>query len=291
MLYIDRIPAPPLNAFIASIWYCESPPRPFALQRVLPSGAAQLIVNLKEDQTRMYRPERGPGAMTTCGGTVLSGVSSQYSVIDTAEQECVAGVCFRPGGTVPFFAIPAHELRDAGVSLEFVWGRGGAARLREQLLAAPTPTAKLDTLERAMAGACKSCAPDQAVAFALGEFARRPEATRIAAVTARIGLSPRRFIERFAAAVGVTPKRYCRILRFQRALQGADLAGVDSTRVYLRHVDWTRIAMDCGYFDQAHFIHDFRLFAGITPTAYEAARTQFRNHVNFLQSDAALEVR
>jgi len=280
MLYLDRVPAPPLDAFIASIWYCQSQPRPFALQRVLPIGAAQLIVNLKEDRARMYHPETG--AMTASCGTVLSGVSSRYSVIDTAEQECVAGVCFRPGGTAPFFAIPAYEMRDAGVPLELVWGRQSAARLREQLLAARTPVAKLDTLERAMAEAGKSGALDPAVAFALDRFADRPEAARIAAVTARIGLSPKRFIERFKAAVGVAPKRYCRILRFQRALQSAQQGCL---------VDWTRIAVDCGYFDQAHFIHDFRSFAGITPTGYEAGRTQFRNHVNFLQSDPALEMR
>jgi AraC-like DNA-binding protein len=280
MLYLQRVPAPPLDAFIASIWFCQSEPRPFALERVLPNGTAQLIVNLKEDRTRMYHPQTG--AMTAGCGAVLSGVSSRYGVIDTAEQECVAGVCFRPGGTVPFFAAPADELRDAGVPLEFVWGRRRAGRLREQLLAAPTPAAKLDALERAMAEAWKASAPDPAVMFALDRFADQPEVVRIAAVAGRIGLSPRRFIERFKAAVGVAPKRYCRILRFQRALQGAESG---------RTVDWTRIAVDCGYFDQAHFIHDFRSFAGITPTGYEAGRTQFRNHVTFLQSDAALEMR
>jgi AraC-like DNA-binding protein len=280
MLYVDRVPSPPLDAFIASIWYCQSEPRPFALERVLPSGAAQLIVNLKEDRTRMYHPESG--AMTACCGTVLSGVSTRYGIIDTAEQECVAGVCFRPGGTAPFFPMPAHELCDAGVPLELVWDRGRAARLREQVLAAVSPAARLAALERAMAEASRSYAFDPAVSFALDAFACRPHAANIPAVADRIGLSPKRLVERFKTAVGVPPKRYCRILRFQRALQSAERG---------RPVDWTRIAMDCGYFDQAHFIHDFRSFAGITPTGYDAARTQFRNHVHFLQSDAAVEVR
>jgi AraC-like DNA-binding protein len=70
-------------------------------------------------------------------------------------------------------------------------------------------------------------------------------------------------------------------LRFQRALACAERG---------RRADWTRIALDCGYFDQAHFIHDFRSFAGITPTAYDAGRTRFRNHVHFLQADSAAEM-
>lgn len=285
MLYVTRVPSPPLDRFISSIWFCRSEPSPFALERVLPSGAAQLIVNLQEDRTRMYHPESG--AIATGCGTVLSGVSTRYGVIDTAEQECVAGVCFRPGGTAPFFPMPAYELCDDGIPLELVWDGRRAARLREQLLAAASPTAKLDVLERAMGAAWSADAFDSAIAFALDAFAfdaftGRPHTANIAAVAGRIGLSPKRMVERFKAAVGIPPKRYCRILRFQRALACAEGG---------RQVDWTQIAVECGYFDQAHFIHDFRSFAGITPTGYDAGRTQFRNHVHFLQADAAAEMR
>src|SRR5436305_441988 len=147
MLYIERVPKPPLDTYVASIWYCQSPPRQPGLERVLPSGAAQLIVNLKEDRTRMYHP----GGMTTGPGALLSGVATRYGVIDTAEQECVAGVAFRPGGTVAFFAVPAHELRDRHLPLEFLWGRQRTARLRARLLQAAGPTARLDVMEEAMA--------------------------------------------------------------------------------------------------------------------------------------------
>jgi len=279
MLYISRLPSPPLDRFIAAIWFCESQPRPFALERVLPSGTAQLIVNLEEDRTRLYDAESG--AMTGCCGTVLAGVSTRFGVIDTAEQECVAGVSFRPGGTAAFFSMPAYHLCDTGIPLELLWDRQRAACLREQVLAAGSPTAKLDALERAMAEAWRSRAFDPAIAFALDTFAGHPGLASIAVVAGKIGLSPKRLVERFKSTVGIAPKRYCRILRFQRALTCAEGG---------RLVDWTRIAMECGYFDQAHFIHDFRSFAGITPTGYDAGRTQFRNHVHFLQADSAAEV-
>jgi len=56
MRYRHRLPRPPLAAFIESIWVYQNDPRPHALERILPTGAAQLIVNLKEDQTRLYDP-------------------------------------------------------------------------------------------------------------------------------------------------------------------------------------------------------------------------------------------
>lgn len=275
-LYLQRVPAPPLDAFVRAVWYCQNPPGPHALERVLPSGAAQLIVNLKEDQTRVYRPELDFACEST-SGAVVSGLQSRYCIIDRAETECVVGAVFQPGGTVPFFRLPAHELRDASVPLEFLWGRA-AARLRERLLAAATPQAKLETMERVLQEIYRPAEPHAAVSFALDAFHRRPDQDRIAQVAGRIGLSPKRFIERFKAAVGAPPKQYCRILRFQRAVAYAARG---------RTVDWTRIAVDCGYFDQAHFIHDFRSFAGITPSGYAAGRTEFVNHVKILQSAAA----
>jgi len=228
MFYLQRVPSSPLDRSIAFIWYCESEPRRFALERVLPNGVLQLIVNLKEDQTRGYDPETG--AMTVSCGTVLSGISTRFTIIDTAEQECAAGVAFLPGGTASFFAMPAHHLCDSGIPLELAWNRSRAARLREQVLAAgmhsvsvsSRATERLDALEQAMADAWRWRGFDPAVGFALQAFADRPEAAQVAAVADGVGLSSKRLAERFKTAVGMAPKRYCRILRFQRALQSAE---------------------------------------------------------------------
>ena len=68
----------------------------------------------------------------------------------------------------------------------------------------------------------------------------------------------------------VTPKLFCRVRRFQQVLR---LIGSG------RPVAWAAVAADCGYFDQAHFIHDFRAFSGINPSTYIAQRTEHLNHV------------
>jgi AraC-like DNA-binding protein len=274
--YRHRIPGPPLDSFVESIWVYHVDPRPHALERILPTGAAQLIVNLKEDQTRLYDPDF-PDRCVTTSGSVLSGAQSHFQVIDTAEQEYVAGVAFKAGGTVPFMRMPAHETSDGDVPLDTLWGRRRTATLRERLLERQGIDAKLDVLEATLLEMWTPPGLHPAVSFALAVFDRAPTTTKIAAVSDTIGLSAKRFIERFKIEVGLTPKRYCRIRRFQRALKLANRG---------RQVDWPQVALDCGYFDQAHFINDFRSFAGLTPTGYLSARTSFQNHVKFLQSGA-----
>jgi AraC-like DNA-binding protein len=285
MLFTSRRPAPPLDRWIECIWLCRSDPRPRALERVLPYGGSQLILNLAEDETRIYRdvgevirPPESQSRQLYCErspGSVLTGMSTRFHVIDTDEQAYVAGVVFRAGGTVPFVAPPAYELSDAEVPLDFLWGRSAVQRVRDQLLSAASPDVALDRLEAALEQVWREKAAHPAVQYALVTFRADPALARVRDVTGEIALSPKRFIERFKADVGVTPKRYCRLLRFQRVVSQAHQSAP---------TDWAGLALDCGYFDQAHLIHEFREFSGLTPTAYEAHRTTFQNHVTFLQS-------
>ena len=89
----------------------------------------------------------------------------------------------------------------------------------------------------------------------------------------RIGYSQRHFNQLFADEVGLTPKRFLRVRRFQRVI--ASVAGRES-------VDWADLALRCGYYDQSHFVHDFRSFSGLTPAAYLSHRTPHLNHLPVL---------
>jgi AraC-like DNA-binding protein len=92
-------------------------------------------------------------------------------------------------------------------------------------------------------------------------------------VSGAVGLSQRRFIELFNEQVGLTPKVFCRVRRFQHAIRRAHRN---------RAINWSELAVDCGYFDQAHLIHDFQAFSGLTPAAWAAQRTNHLNHVPIL---------
>ena len=102
-----------------------------------------------------------------------------------------------------------------------------------------------------------------AIRHALAEFSRRPDPASVGHAADFVGLSARRFIELFRRYIGVTPKLYCRIRRFQRAL--GELHRI-------KQMDWSAFALECGYYDQSHFIRDFRQFSGLTPSAYHDLR-------------------
>lgn len=277
MIFLHRRPAPPLDQSVETIWLYRDGPRPAALERVLPNGTAQLIVNLADDVTRTYDPDNG-FACTATSGTILTGPMSRYQVIDTAEQEFVAGVVFRPGGTAAFTAVPAHEIADRDVPLDDLWGARFGSALRERILEAKDAHRQLNAIEAVLRERWRPRYQHPAVTIALAELQHSPHQASIARVTEASGVSATRLIEHFKRDVGLTPKRYCSVLRFQRAIQCAH-AG--------RAMNWTQVALDCGYYDQAHFIHDFRRFAGVTPSAYEEGRTGFHNHVTIATADQA----
>jgi AraC-like DNA-binding protein len=268
ILYCTHRPGPPLDRFVEQLWYWEGDPLPHARDRLVPRGGSALMINLFEDETRCYhgpcddQVERMPGA-------VLCGQYSRYFVIDTHEQRVNIGVGFRPGGTWPFFDPASEELQNQHVPLRDLWGSAGAT-LRERLLAAPTPRAKMLLLEaELLARAIRPLQRRAEIDFALERLDYAPQDYSIAMLSEHVGLSARRFTRLFTLEVGLTPKVYARVQRFQRVLQAMDgFAG-----------DWTDIAQRCGYFDQSHLIRECRSLSGFTPTELAVRRIDNSGHV------------
>ncbi|HXB69573.1 MAG TPA: helix-turn-helix domain-containing protein [Candidatus Acidoferrales bacterium] len=269
MEFRTQTPGPPLSDFIEMLWYGAGAAGPHSRERLLPDGSMELVINLSEDEVRVY-DRLDHRKFEKLRGAAIVGPHSEFFVIDTAEQRNVMGVHFKPGGAFPFLPLPADELHGLHISLEDVWGRW-AGELRERLLEATALADRFRILEAALlARIWRPLVRHRAVAFALGQFHGGPKTRTIGDVTDQTGLSSRRFIEVFRQQVGLTPKLFCRVRRFQEVVQRVAASG---------HIDWTDVALSCGYFDQAHFIHDFRAFSGISPTMYAGLRTGHTNHV------------
>jgi AraC-like DNA-binding protein len=276
VIYLQRIPGMPLSKCIRMLWYTSAAipsTVPAHRQRVLPSGCAQVIFNLSRDYL-LDCTEGGPDQRSA--PSLIVGARSVYEIVDSSDMADLIGIVFQPGGMAPFFRETAHAFSNRSIALEDVWG-SRAVGLRERLQECTTPEAKLATLEVALREEVSSRgfldprpSRNLIVEFALREFAGAPVAASIRDVAARTGWSERRFSQIFREEVGMSPKVWCRIQRFQRAVRQLHSGG---------DLPWTDLALQCGYYDQAHFSNDFRAFSGINPTTYSAGRTQWANHV------------
>ena len=262
-------PPAPLAQFIKCFWYWQGAPQTHAKEQLMPNGEPAIIVNLRDEPIRIYDPHNLSEGKSF-GLAVLSGARSTPFVIDTAQEDRVFGIEFQPGGSFPFFRIPSSEFADGDVSLEYLW-RDATNELRERLLEAPDVDSMFVLTQRfLMRQVVRPFELHPGVAFALHRFCSRSPHISVASVLDCIGLSHRRFVQLFHNQVGLTPKSFSRVQRFQRVLRMVHRA---------HEIDWSGVALDCGYYDQAHFIHDFQEFSGLTPTIYAARATEHLNHV------------
>ncbi len=263
------LPSFPLSVYIEAFCLYEGDTPLSTKERCLPTGSVAVVINLGHDAFRVAGPEHADQFQSFHGG-VLNGASSQYSVIDPTTLVTTMSICFKPAGARLFLPMPASEVTNQVVELFTLWGTA-AFNLREQLQAAQTRSEMVCILEHFfLTLVAWERTPHPAIPFALALFQDGKGRRSISEVTAQLGISPKRFIHLFEEAVGLTPKVFCRLLRFQEALSLIEGG---------QRPPWADLALDCGYFDQAHFIHDFQEFSGFTPQVYLAQRSPYRNHV------------
>lgn len=250
-------PPPPLDGHIELFWYWRGHTLPRSTERVLPTGTIELVIPLRADE-----PQTGG----------VSGPHSRAFLIERTVEDELLGVHFRPGGAFPFLGTPAGDLQNRYVTLDDLWGRTRAQALLGEIHEAADAHAKFSVLARWLARVARNrLERDAAVSYALARLERDSARGAAGALAAAVNMSQRRFIETFRCRVGLTPKLYSRIQRFQRILDRVASA---------ERVDWVRTALACGYYDQSHFIHDFRSFTGLRPTEYWDLRIAGQaNHV------------
>lgn len=227
-------------------------------ERILPTGTLELVINLRENELSFCEGEH-PEKISRFSGAIISGAHGRGLVPDNRRRIRLIGVHFKPGGAFPFLGLPAGDLADTHVDLEDIWG-SSATRLRERMCDATTPDGKFQLLEQVLLSRLRHGVEQHyAVSTALEIFRKHATAPRVREAARYVGLSERRFIQAFKGEVGLTPKLFSRIQRFQR------------TRGVIHQdpsPDWATVALDLGYFDQSHLIREFLEFSGQSPTGY-----------------------
>jgi AraC-like DNA-binding protein len=251
VLSLRRAPGPALSDFVERLWFLQDAP-PHSYERIVPSGTLELVINLAENAIWIYpagsdRPQRHSGA-------VVSGAYSRFFGIETRAHASMLGVHFKPGGAFPFLGVAADELADRHVDLEALWG-SSARLLRERLCAAPASDERFRILEGALRDRLNVGLRRHPVLPYLIAQLERPD-VEVRELAAHLQLSHRRLIEVFRREVGMTPKLFSRIRRFEHAVARAKQGA---------RPGWARLAVGSGYCDQSHLIGDFVRFSGYAP--------------------------
>ena len=266
MEYVSRVPRPPLDGLIDDLYYLEGAP-PYARLTLPPAPAALLIVNLGAP----FRIRAGTDIETAeyADGCVVTMPTRAWEFGYPLRTRSV-GVHFKPWGLAPFLPMPAAELCDRPVTLEEVWGRPTVAELRDRLATAAGPHEMLTLLEDQLMRLVCETAGLGLVRHTSSVIAAATGAVAIGDLSVAAGVSGTHLAQRFKEVVGITPKRMARTYRFTATVLSIDPAGP---------VDWLELAAGAGYYDQAHFVNEFRAFTGLTPTRYLDLRRRFlREH-------------
>jgi AraC-like DNA-binding protein len=254
-------PAFPLSQSVEYMWRvtrCAALP---SRQRVYPDGAMALVLHLNQPSATYFIGDR-----TTCIRVpLLAGPFSRSFHFDPSEATAVIGVLFRPGAARMFFPVAAHELHNTDVALSELYPCEADRLLNEVCSAADEP-AQFAAMERYLHRKLAKATPlHPTVSYAVKQLTRESAAPSVRSIQLETGLSHTRFIQLFREHVGLTPKLFRRVRRFHTLTERIE-KGIE--------VNWAQLAADCGYFDQAHLIHDFRAFAGMTPLEYSRAESR-----------------
>lgn len=169
-------------------------------------------------------------------------------------------IFFQPWGMWQLFRVPANELHDRMYSGDELLGRE-IDELWLQLAECASFEARVATVERCLLERAARASGRTPIMKAAVHLFQRRGICRIDELAHHSGLSVRHFERRFSSAIGMTPKRFARIARFQMALDA---------KLHAPHRSWRMIAHDFGYHDQMHMIRDFQSLSGASPERFLA---------------------
>ncbi|NIR44244.1 MAG: helix-turn-helix transcriptional regulator [Gemmatimonadetes bacterium] len=265
--YWEIPPGPVLAPFVDCFWIRRGslPPNVTQRNRILPDGRIDILFVLGDD------PERA--APVPRAGSYAVGTMRRALVLDLEGRFEFLGVRFAPGAAASFLGLPAAEITDQTVALEGCWGRSALEleeRLRDVAPGLRVPLVRAELEVRLV----RFRPPSALVLAASSLIAKRIGRIKVSELCRTLGVGERRLRRLFASSVGLSPKEACRVARFVHAAEllrrpeGSDLA---------------RVSARAGYYDQPHFIREFRRLSGLTPGSYLAERRAVRS----VQSRAA----
>jgi AraC-like DNA-binding protein len=257
MRYLEFPPTAALSRYIKCFWFLESEGSTGQpTERILPDGCTEIVFNLADP----FAQHNADGSIRKQPLALLVGQMRRHLLIQPTGRVEILGIRFWPAGAYPFLAFPQDQIAERVLDFGDV-SRGIVRDIHSRLSDSSAASERVRLVQELLLGQLKKSAPvDGLVDRAVELITRTAGSVPVLDLADKLGISLRGLDRQFNTRVGFPPKSLCRIVRFQRALQM--FSRKSSTP------DWARVALECGYYDQPHFIREFKSFAGKEPSSY-----------------------
>lgn len=269
MIFELYIPSLPLSQFIESfVYYCDYHPV-HTVDRFLPDGHVNIVIDLTDYPKYIYDND-SLKEIQACRHVWFSGIRNKFITIPSGKDSEMFIINFHRGKAYPFVQMPLHELTDSVVDGDLVLTYE-IMELREKILATASICQKFLIAESFLRKKFENkLVINPFIDYAVNQIITSPNQQSIEQIAAKVGYSQKHLIKLFKDYVGLTPKGFLKITRFQKAIEEIATA---------KEADWTKIAFDSGFYDQAHFINDFKSFSGFTPKQYMQKQFDYLNYI------------
>ena len=247
----------PYDALVESVFHYQGFEPDHSIERVVPTGHVFILFELDGFERQTFdngtlRPD------ARFRGAWVSGVRRHYLSISAHQNSEMLVIQFKPFGAHAFLHLPMSDLADRVVPGEHILD-GALTGLRDRLVRMPSSAEKFAEVQRWLGARFdpSKTAPEPVVRVV--ERLQADPVGRLSEACADYIGSRKHLIDQFKTYVGLTPKQYQRVLRFNGVF-----AEMQSDQV----LSWADIAARCGYSDQSHFIREFKAFSGFVPEAF-----------------------
>jgi len=274
---VERASDPHLRPYVHGYFATSSSLVRAARQRHLPAAEVPMVLNFGASHTRVgahanSEPQRLDHAWVT-------GLQTRHHLSEAIGERRFMVVRFTPLGAHLFFHLSMDSLTDRAIPLDQVDPRI-ASLVSDHAMVARGWAERFDAMERLIGSRVDRYAVPPHIERAWTGLTRTWGEMPVGSLAADAGCSHRHLIQQFRTCIGLPPKKVAMLLRFNRSINAVGRNGLANQpcKPYLEgsappgadalEAPWAQIAAECGYFDQSHFIHEFRAFAGATPSEF-----------------------
>jgi AraC-like DNA-binding protein len=254
VIYRQFAPSPGLRGLVDRLWWLEGPAGAIGADPIPPDGHTEIIVHGGDP----FRRRAAGGEWSVQDRVLLAGQATRALQVAPSGLARVVGARLLPHAAYAIFGQPQHQITDAVVGLRDVAPRF-ARTLEDDVAPREDGYAMVRALDAALLRQVSHRSVPAAAVRATMQAIEREGLLKVADLADSAGISTRQLERLFHEQVGLSPKRFLRILRFQAALHAMHSG---------RRTPWVDVALSHGFYDQAHFIRDFKALAGTSPAAF-----------------------